>query len=204
MPGTKFAPIPCIRCEAAFPPSSTGEDAGSTATIYTFGLCFFNARATPQTVPPVPTPATNTATSPSVSCQISSPVDRAWTSVFAGFSNCCRMTEPGIDFFSSSALAMEPAIPFCPLVKTIWAPNAFNRLRRSRLMVSGMVSIRRYPLIVATIASPTPVLPLVGSMIVAPGCSTPLSSASSIIESATRSFTLPAGLNDSSLATIFS
>ena len=55
---------------------------------------------------------------------------------------------------------------------------------------------------VATIASPTPVLPLVGSIIVAPGFNAPRASASSIIASPTRSFTLPAGLNDSSLATI--
>lgn len=56
---------------------------------------------------------------------------------------------------------------------------------------------------VATIANPTLVLPLVGSIMVAPGFKSPRSSASSIIESATRSFTLPAGLKASSLATIF-
>ena len=53
---------------------TTGEDSGSTATIYTSGLCLFKARATPQMVPPVPTPATKTSTFPSVSVQISSPV----------------------------------------------------------------------------------------------------------------------------------
>ena len=56
---------------------------------------------------------------------------------------------------------------------------------------------------VATIASPTPVFPLVGSIMVAPGFSAPRASASSIIERATLSFTLPAGLKASSLAIIF-
>ena len=46
-----------------------------------------------------------------------------------------------------------------------------------------------------------PVLPLVGSMIVAPGFSSPFCSASSSIALAMRSFTLPAGLKYSTLAT---
>src|SRR5215813_3948720 len=50
-------------------------------------------------------------------------------------------------------------------------------------------------------ASPIPVLPLVGSTIVPPGLSAPVRSASSIIASAMRSFTLPPGLRDSTLAT---
>jgi hypothetical protein len=45
-----------------------------------------------------------------------------------------------------------------------------------------------------------PVLPLVGSIIVAPGLSSPLLSASSIIANAMRSLTLPPGLADSNLA----
>src|SRR3990172_1577 len=48
-------------------------------------------------------------------------------------------------------------------------------------------------------ASPTPVLPLVGSTMVSPGFSSPRASASSIMLRAMRSFTLPAGLSDSSL-----
>ena len=45
-----------------------------------------------------------------------------------------------------------------------------------------------------------PVLPLVGSTIVAPGFRTPRRSASSTIETAMRSLTLPPGLSDSTLA----
>ena len=45
-----------------------------------------------------------------------------------------------------------------------------------------------------------PVLPEVGSMMVAPGFSFPEASASSIIALAMRSFTLPAGLKYSSFA----
>ena len=67
-------------------------------------------------------------------------------------------------------------------------------------MVSGSVSMVLYPFAAATAASPIPVFPLVGSMIVAPGFSTPFSSASSIIASAIRSFTDPAGFRYSSLA----
>ena len=52
----------------------------------------------------------------------------------------------------------------------------------------------------ATAASPMPVLPDVGSMIVAPGCRRPVCSASSIIRRAMRSLALPAGLKDSSFA----
>src|SRR4029453_9172508 len=62
-----------------------------------------------------------------------------------------------------------------------------------------MVRMRRYPRTAQTIARPIPVLPLVGSTTVAPGLSTPRRSASSIMATAMRSFTLPPGLSDSSL-----
>src|SRR5437870_6864014 len=54
--------------------------------------------------------------------------------------------------------------------------------------------------IAATIASPRPVFPLVGSMIVPPGLKSPFASASSIIFSPIRSFTLPPGFIISSFA----
>src|SRR5688572_10533496 len=63
-----------------------------------------------------------------------------------------------------------------------------------------MVSIKRYPLTAATKARPIPVLPLVGSTIVSPGCNRPSCSATSIMFKQIRSFTLPPGLNDSSFA----
>ena len=47
-----------------------------------------------------------------------------------------------------------------------------------------------------------PVFPLVGSTTVVPGRSSPASSAASIMETAIRSLTLPAGLKNSSLAAI--
>lgn len=62
--------------------------------------------------------------------------------------------------------------------------------------------INLYPLAAAIDARPIPVLPDVGSMIVAPGLSFPLFSASSIISLATLSLTLPAGLKYSSFASI--
>jgi len=68
------------------------------------------------------------------------------------------------------------------------------------LMVSGMVRITLYPLERPTAARPIPVLPLVGSIMVAPGCISPFSSASFIMNRATLSLALPAGLKDSILA----
>ena len=55
-------------------PESTGEFSGSTATILTEGFLSFNTSPIPVIVPPVPTPATNMSTSPSVSLHISSAV----------------------------------------------------------------------------------------------------------------------------------
>jgi hypothetical protein len=55
----------------------------------------------------------------------------------------------------------------------------------------------------ATIASPTPVLPDVGSMIVPPAMSLPWRSADSIIRSAILSFTEPPGFRYSTLTRTF-
>ena len=65
-----------------------------------------------------------------------------------------------------------------------------------------MVSTSLYPLDAATMASPIPVFPEVGSTrTVFPGVMSPLCSASVIMERAMRSLTELAGLEDSSLAT---
>ena len=101
---------------------------------------------------------------------------------------------PGVLFCSSSALAIAPFIPSFPGVSMISAPKAFNRFLRSTLIVSGIVNISLYPFTADTNANPTPVLPLVGSIITAPGCRLPVASAVSIIDNATLSLTLPAGL----------
>ncbi len=67
-------------------------------------------------------------------------------------------------------------------------------------MLSGMVRISLYRLAAETSASPTPVLPEVGSTITdSPGRSRPSRSAASIIDSAIRSFSEPPGLNCSHL-----
>src|SRR3954470_24284931 len=60
--------------------------------------------------------------------------------------------------------------------------------------------MHRYPRCWATMASPMPVFPLVGSTMVPPGRSSPEASAASIIRSAMRSFTEPPGLTYSTLA----
>ena len=154
-------------------------------------------------VPPVPIPATNTSTLPSVSFQISGPVVAWCTAGLAGFTNCPGIKLFGISIASSSAFAIAPFIPLAPSVRTTSAPYAFTRFLLSMLMVSGIVKITRYPLAVPTAAKPIPVLPLVGSIITEPSFNWPFASASSIIAFATRSFTLPAGLKYSSFARIF-
>jgi hypothetical protein len=66
-------------------------------------------------------------------------------------------------------------------------------------ILSAQVQISRYPRRLAAIASPTPVLPEVGSTIVPPGLSWPAFSAASIMAMPMRSFTLPPGLKYSTL-----
>ncbi len=63
-----------------------------------------------------------------------------------------------------------------------------------------MTHVKRSPFSFATSASEMPVLPLVGSSSSRPGCSSPRASASSIIESATRSLIEPVGFWPSSFA----
>ena len=92
-------------------------------------------------VPPVPIPATNTSTLPSVSFQISGPVVALCTAGLAGLSNCPRITAPGIDSLSSSAFAIAPFIPLEPSVSTSSAPYDARRFLLSTLIVSGSVRI---------------------------------------------------------------
>lgn len=80
---------------------------GGVIRLYSYnlymGILFFNPSATPLKVPPVPTPATKMSTFPSVSFHISCAVVRAWAAGFAGFSNCPKMTAPGVRSRNSSA-----------------------------------------------------------------------------------------------------
>ena len=93
-------------------------------------------------VPPVPTPETSTSIAPSVSSQISGPVVCSWMAGLAGFLNCCGMKYAlGSAAAISSALAIAPVMPSAPGVRTSFAPKAASTLRRSMLIVSGMVSV---------------------------------------------------------------
>ena len=76
--GTNPAPIPFILCAPETPFERTGDVAGSTAMTFTSGFFSFRYSPTPVIVPPVPIPATNTSTLPSVSSQISGPVVRIY------------------------------------------------------------------------------------------------------------------------------
>ena len=93
-----------------------------------------------------------------------------------------------------------PGIPSEAGVRTISAPKALISRRRSRLMLSGMVTISRYPRAAQVKARAIPVLPLVGSTTTVPGLSLPWASASSIMATPMRSFTDHMGLALSSLA----
>ena len=116
--------------------------------------------------------------------------------------------ELGFALFNSSAFETAPAMPLAPSVRTISAPYAASSLRLSMLIVSGITITALYPLEAATIARPTPVLPLVGSIIVPPGLRVPAFSASAIILRAGLSLALPPGFTASNLtrssASIFS
>ena len=108
----------------------------------TDGLRSLRTSPTPLMVPPVPTPATKMSTVPSVSRQISSAVVARWMAGLAGFSNCCGMKYRGSVLAISSALAIAPGMPSAPGVRISSAPSAFSSRRRSRLIVSGIVSMQ--------------------------------------------------------------
>src|SRR5664280_552515 len=72
-----------------------------------------------------------------------------------------------------------------------------KRCRRSMLIVSGIVRIRRYPFAAQTKARAIPVFPLVGSMITVSLLISPAASAASIMATPILSFTLERGLKDS-------
>ena len=74
-------------------------------------------------------------------------------------------------------------------------------MRRSRLMVSGMVRMIGIPRAAHTMARAIPVLPLVGSTMMVSSVMAPAAIAASTIEAPMRSFTLEPGLKNSSLAT---
>lgn len=61
-------------------PEITGLSEGSTQMTFTAGFFIFKYLPTPETVPPVPEPATKMSTLPAVSFQISGPKYK-WTEV---------------------------------------------------------------------------------------------------------------------------
>ena len=194
--------MPCNLCGPGAPPESTGEASGSTATIFTPALRPLSTSPIPVMVPPVPMPETIKSTWPSVSRQISSAVVWRCAAGLAGLANCCKITPPGIFAANSSALAIAPFIPLGPSVRMSRAPRILSSLRRSLLIVSGMVRMSLSPLAAATKASAIPVLPLVGSIRTVSLLIFPDFSASSIIANPMRSLTLESGLKNSSLSRI--
>ncbi len=96
--------------------------------------------AQPVMCPPVPTPVIKASTPLGKSAAISSAVVRAWTSMLAGFSNCCGIHAPGVEATISWARAIDPFMPFSRGVSSKVAPYASISRRRSMLMLSGITS----------------------------------------------------------------
>ena len=199
--GMNPAPIPWIMLPGpGSPPESTGLTSGSTATIRSVGFRSLRTCPHPVRVPPVPTPDTTTSTSPPVSFQISSAVVRRCTSGLAGFTNWPAVTAPGISARSFSASVKAPLIPSSLGVRCTSAPRRASIFRRSTDIVSGMVRTHRYPRAAHTMARAMPVFPDVGSTTVTPSWRRPSRSRPSIMARPMRSFTLAAGLKNSSLS----
>ena len=116
----------------------------------------------------------------------------------AGFENWSSITAPGNSLTSCLAFSIAPFIPLSAGVSTSSAPKAPRSFLRSSDMDSGMVTMSFRPSAAATKASPTPVLPDVGSTMVPPGGSLPFCRASRIMDTAILSFTEAIGLKDSS------
>src|ERR1035437_2220039 len=114
----------------------------------------------------------------------------------ASFSNCRVMYQP-CALASSMVLLIMPIPRSAAGVIMTFAPRNRMSLRRSTLNGSAMVITSGYPLAAQTMARPIPVFPLVASMTVWPGLSSPDCSAASMTPSANRSFTEPSGLKAS-------
>jgi hypothetical protein len=110
---------------------------------------------TPVIVPPVPTPPTKISICPSVSLQISSAVVSRWIFGLAGFLNCCGIHEWFGHLF-------RPQSPFHCEPKSELPANASSKVRRSTLIVSGIVNMSRWFLTAEMKARAIPVFPLVG------------------------------------------
>ena len=95
---------------------------------------------------------------------------------------------------SSMVLLIMPTARSAAGVTMTLAPRNRISLRRSTLNGSAMVITSGYPLAAQTMARPMPVFPLVASITVWPGLSSPDFSAASITPSANRSFTEPSGI----------
>src|SRR3954454_17810555 len=95
---------------------------------------------------------------------------------------------------------MEPFVPLSAGENTMSAPNSSSRRTRSSLALSGITTVRRYPLRRATMARAMPVLPEVGSRMTLSGVRRPSRSASSTMRLAMRSLSEPVGFCPSSLA----
>lgn len=95
-------------CGPGFPPERMEETSGSTGTTVTAGSNSLSA-PTPNSVPPVPAPATKRSTRPLVSRKISSAVARLWR--FGRIDNLLRNKGTGNLFCQLFGLVNRPLHP---------------------------------------------------------------------------------------------
>jgi hypothetical protein len=102
----------------------TGDRVGSTANTLRFGHSFFSTCAQAVMWPPVPTPVISTSIGSSrKSARISCAVVRTWTSMLAGFSNCCGIqARPGVSRQLLRRARSRPSCPFRAGVRSKLAP----------------------------------------------------------------------------------
>ena len=141
----KPAPMPWIVCGPFWPRrTAPGERPARRRSTCTPGLRSLSTSPTPVMVPPVPTPATKMSTWPSVSPQISSAVVSRWISGLAGFLNCCGMKYFGSLGGELLGLRDRAGHALGPGREDQLGAEPRSSGRRSRLMVSGMVSTSLY------------------------------------------------------------
>ena len=118
----------------------TGRVVGSTATIFTPGLRLLSTSPQPVIVPPVPTPAHEDV---DLAVGVAPDFFGRRLAMDLGVGRILELLghEVGLFSTSSSALRTAPGIPSAAGVRTISTPNALSSRRRSRLMLSGMVTM---------------------------------------------------------------
>ena len=133
--------MPWIACRPGLPPASTGDRAGSTATMRTSGSSCFSTSPTPVIVPPVPTPATNASSRP---LGVAQDLQRGRAAVHLRVGRVVELLRHEVVvFFSHHLLGREDGAGHAldRRRQDELRAVALEQLRRSTLMSSGIVRI---------------------------------------------------------------